>query len=305
MAAFEKQLRGAAPLHFSPIYLILISDPFERKFYVNKLYQFLLHYKPKLAFKNGEEGLEFTLFSEERVVHLEVEKGVKKKSDDLILIYSGDKCSAQFYEAIEKDVVCLDLSLEKPWEKKERLIEELQKIAKQGQKTLSLQVANKLVEQVGTDFSLLKNEVEKLVLFTSGKKAIEEKDIEEVTKTEKEVTAWQVAEAFVWKSKEMPNYEFKDLSDVLALIALVRHHIYLGIQICKGSDMPSLRKNQLEIYLPFCQKVGPKYFVERLLLLFDFEIKAKSGSFDPKLLWDLLVIHYDTLSTSKLTSSRC
>jgi hypothetical protein len=295
VAAFEKQLREASPLHFSPIYLILISDPYERKFYVQKLYQFLSHYKPKLVFKNGEEGLELTLFREERVVHLDVEKGVKKPSSDLILIYSGEKCTSTFYEAIENDVVCLDLSLEKPWEKKERLIEELQKIAKQGQKTLSIQVANKLLEQVGMDFSLLKNEVEKLVLFSSGKKLIEEKDIEEITKTEKEVTAWQVAEALVWKSKEMPIYQFKDLSDVLALIALVRHHIYLGIQICKGGDMPSLRKNQLEIYLPFCQKVGPEYFVERLLFLFEFELKAKSASFDPKLLWDLLVIYFENL----------
>jgi hypothetical protein len=304
VAAFEKQLREAAPLHFSHIYLILVSDPFERKFYVNKLYQFLLHYNPKLAFKNGEEGLELTLFSEERAVHLEVEKGVKTPPQDGFLIYSGEKCSSVFYEAIEKDVVCLDLSQEKPWEKKERLIEELQKIARQGQKTISLQVANRLVEQIGNDFATLKNEIEKLVLFASDKKTIEEKDIEEVTKTEKEVTSWQIAEALVWKNKELPKQEFKDLSDVLALIALVRHHIYLGIQICKGGDMPNLRKNQMEIYLPFCQKVGPQYFVERLLFLFDWEVKAKSSSFDPTLLWDLLVIHYDTLFTTEFTTSR-
>ncbi len=304
MAAFEKQLREAAPLHFSSVYLILVADPFERKFYVNKLYQFLLHYKPKLGFKNGEEGLELGLFSQERVVHLEVEKGVKIPSKDVILIYSGEKCSSLFYEAIERDVVCLDLSLEKPWEKKERLIEELQKIARQGQKTLSLQVANKLLEQVGNDFSTLKNEIEKLVLFASERKAIEEKDIEEVTKTEKEVTLWQVAEALVWKTRLLPRQEFKDFSDVLALIALARHHIYLGIQICRGTEMPNLRKNQMEIYLPFCQKVGSHYFVERLLFLFEWELKAKSSSFDPTLLWDLLVINYDTLSTTKLTTSR-
>ena len=303
VAAFEKQLREAAPNHFSKVYLILVTDPFERKFYVNRVCNFLCHYKPKLSVQSGFDALEMGLFSQERIVLLEVEKCVKSFPSDVIALISGDKCSSSFYEAIENEVVCLDLLLEKPWEKKERLIEELQKIARQGQKTISIQLANMLLEQVGNDFSALKNELEKLIIFIGDRKTIEEKDIQQLTKTEKEVTAWSIAEALVWKEKDFKRQEFKDLSDVLALIALVRHHIYLGIQICRG-DMNGLRKNQLDLYLPFCQKVGPHYFLERLVFLFEWEVKAKSSSFDPTLLWDLLVIHYDTLPTTEFASSR-
>ncbi len=303
-AAFEKQLREAAPDHFSKVYMILVSDPFERRYYVNKLYNFLAHYKPKLSFRSGEEALEMGLFSEERVVHLEAEKGIKSFPKDVIVIFSGEKCLPAFYKEIENEVVCLDLLLEKPWEKKERLIEELQRIARQGQKSISLHVASRLLEQVGNDFSSLKNELEKLLLFIGDRKIVEEKDIEEITKTEKEVTAWQIAEALVWKCKDVKRQEFKDLSEVLALIALVRHHIYLGIQICREKEISSLRKNQIDIYLPFCKKVGLFYFIERLLFLFEWEVKAKSSTFDPTLLWDLLVIHYDTLPTAEFASSR-
>lgn len=304
VAAFEKQLREAAPDHFSKIYMILVSCPYERKYYVSKLYNFIAHYKPKLGFRSGEDALEMGLFSEERVVHLESEKGLKSLPHDVIVIFSGEKCSPAFYKEIENDVVCLDLVLEKPWEKKERLIEELQRIARQGQKSISLSIANRLLEQIGNDFASLKNELEKLLLFIGDRKTVEEKDIEEITKTEKEVTAWQIAEALVWKCKGVKRQEFKDLSEVLALIALVRHHIYLGIQICREGEMPSLRKNQIDIYLPFCKKVGPLHFIERLLFLFEWEVKAKSSSFDPTLLWDLLVIHYDTLPTTEFASSR-
>ncbi len=303
VAAFEKQLKEAAPDKFSKIYLILVQDPYERKFYVNKLFKFLNYYKPKLSFSSGEEGLEMGLFSEERLVHLEVEKGLKGISKDVTVVYSGEKCTSSFYKEIENEVVCLDLAAEKPWEKKDRLVDEIQRIAKQGRKTISQFVANRLFEQIGADFSALKNEVEKLILYIGERKTIEERDIEEITKQEKEVTAWQIAEALVWKCKGVKRQEFKDLSEVLALIALVRHHIYLGIQICRSGQMPSLRKNQIDIYLPFCKKVGPIYFIDRLLFLFEWEVKAKSSSFDPTLLWDLLVIHYDTLPTTEFASS--
>ncbi len=285
--AFEKQLREAAPTHFSKIYAILVQDPFERRYYVNKLFSFLSHYRPKLVFQQGVEFLEQGLFAEEALVHIESE--VKIPSDRMV-VFSGEKCSQPFYDAIEGEVVCLDLTGEKPWEKKERLVEELQKIG--GQKKLSLQVANRLVEQVGSDFARLKNEVEKLVLFVGERKAIEEKDIDAVVSQEKENTAWQIAEALVWKHKKVERQELKDLSEVLALFALVRHHLYLGIQICRGEKVASLRKNQMDIYLPICQKVGPIYFVERLVTLFEWEVKAKSASFDPTILWDLLVISY-------------
>jgi hypothetical protein len=304
LTAFEKQLRQSAPLHFSKIYMILLSDPYERKYYVAKLFNFLSHYKPDLKFYSGEEHLEAGLFSEERVVHVENEKLLKNLAKDVIVIYSSDKCSNSTYEAIEKEVICLDLSSEKPWEKKERHIEELQKIAKFNQKSISIQLTNRLIEQVGTDFSILKNEMDKLVLFASDKKVIEESDIEQVTKTEKEVTSWQIAESIVWRTKEIKRGEFKDLSEVLAIIALLRHHIWIGIQICRGQEIPNLRKNQLDVYIPFCQKVGVDHFFDRLSLLFEWELKAKSSSFDPQILWDLLVINYDTISTSKFASSR-
>jgi hypothetical protein len=304
LSAFEKQLRQSAPMHFSRIYMVLLSDPYERKYYIAKLFNFLSHYKPNLKFFNGEEHLEQGLFSEERVVLLENEKLLKNLPSDVIAIFSGEKCSQTIYESIESEVICLDLSQEKPWEKKERLIEELQKIAKFNQKNISIQLANKLIEQVGNDFSVLKNEMDKLVLFLSDRKVIEESDIEQIIKTEKELTSWQIAESIVWRAKEIKRGEFKDLSEVLAMIALLRHHISIGIQICKGAEIPNLRKSQLETYLPFCQKVGVNYFFDRLMLLFEWELKAKSCSFDPQILWDLLVIHYDTLSTSKLASSR-
>ncbi|MBM3192386.1 MAG: hypothetical protein FJZ63_07045 [Chlamydiae bacterium] len=293
--AFEKQLREAAPAHFSKIYVVIVPDPFERRHYVNKLFSFLRHYRPKLELKQ-----EVDLFSEEVLILLEKEE--KPPKGAAFVIYALEKCSDNFYDKIEKDAVCLDLTSEKPWERKERLVEEVQKIAHP--KKVSLQIANKLVDQLGNDLSALKNEVEKLCTFAYDRKSIEESDLHQLTTQEKEMSLWQMAEALVWRQKKLERANIQDLSDSLALFALVRHHLNLAVQICRGEKVASLRKNQLDIYMAVCEKKGLLYFIERLVLLFEWEVKAKSTSIDPTLLWDLFVIHYDTLSTAQLASSR-
>ena len=237
-----------------------------------------------LSYQRGDFGL----FSHDAFVHMEEEVIPQAK----IVAFSGEACS--MYDAIEKDVVCLDLTQEKPWERKERLVQEVQR------KQIPLLLAQEIVERIGLDLARLMNEVEKLLTYAAKP---EKKDVEAIIPATDEATGWQVAEQVVWRHKPLVRQIVRDLSEVLSLFSLVRHHLQMGLQLCTGGTELSIRKNQRDLYAPICERMGASYFHAGLALLFEWEVKAKSVAIEPTLLWDLFIIHYDTLLTPQSAPS--
>ena len=65
-------------------------------------------------------------------------------------------------------------------------------------------------------------------------------------------------------------------------------------QVAAGQilEYKNLRPNQIEKYLSICREMGVSYFTEKLKILFEIELSAKSHMTNPTVLWELLVIKF-------------
>lgn len=307
LTAFQTHLKKSAPDHFSRIYAIFLEDEFERGYHSKKIFHFMQHYLPELKWESNLDALDqMSLFAESRLIGIELseemdEEDLAKKLMHLEpktrILLSGDKLRANLYEALKGEIVCLDLSAEKPWEKKKRILEELIKMAKGLQKNLNVDGANALIEQCGLDFAALKNELEKIASFVGKAGEISLSDIHKLCAFQKEQNFWTIAEDTVWKGDaEVPI--FKDLSAWLGLVGQIRYQLYIGIEICdqmaKGEaiHIKNVRPNQIEWMAPKARALGVGYFIDRLKALFELELLAKSHTVNPSVLWDLLVVKF-------------
>lgn len=308
LASFHKHLKESAPDNFSEMYALIMSDAYERTYYAKKMYALFSHFRPGLKIEWCSQ-VESSLFAEERLVVTDEIKVVHLDPKTRVIML-GSSIPQEVYETLKKEMVCLDLSDEKPWDRKTRYLEEMIKMAKGEGKRLDAETANFLLERMGMDFPALHNEVAKLCCYVGDGAVITSEHVKAISGKTKEATTWQIAESLVWQGHA--EAEFKDLSELLALFSQIRFHLYAGVELSGQAaagvtlSYKNLRKKELDRYGAFCQKVGVSYFLERLMTLFEMELMAKNYGADPAVLWDLLVIRfssYDVASTSQFTKS--
>lgn len=314
LSAFLKQIQAATPNHFSSIYSIAMKDAFERRYLAKKLYLFLRHYRPNMELESIADAKHLSLqsdslFSTERFVVIEdVDKWKKGDLDrlgkdlelagsGLTVLLLGEQIPNGLFRKIEKDIVALDLSGEKPWDRKRRIGEEVLKIAKAYGKTISFDVVEALLARVGEDFALIKNEVEKLCTFVGKREVIVKGDIEAVVSVGVEESLWNVAEAVVFGgSFERPK--FKDLAEVFGVLGQIRYYLNIGLELASQVEASlepkhaSLRPKQLDLLLPKCRALGSRYFASKICELFEKEVDAKTNYANFNVLWDLVVISF-------------
>ena len=314
--AFEKNLRGSAPDHFSKVYAFLIKDRFERLFFSDKLYNFLKHFKPNLTKEvfHVDQGeaivLSRDLFSiEERFVIIDnIEK--IKKSDlcqlieevegvdcETTILLLGESISQDIYKALMSDIVVFDLTAEKPWEKKKRLMTELIKMASREKKRIDVSAVDLLVESVGNDLARLKSELEKLLVFTEGKAQVEVSDVRQMTMPTKEKSYWQMARDLI-DGKSVERGRIKDLSDWLIFAGQVRNQLMSLIQITemieKGETpyIEGMRVKELNHLTDVAKTRSVFDFLKLVDMLFEFELEAKENGAHPDHMVDMLQIAF-------------
>jgi hypothetical protein len=309
--AFQKHLTSSAPDHFLPVYGFIIKDSYERRYMIEKTYRFLKHYFPQLEMEVLEEGkaLETSLFSNERLIVIDgIEKWkgaelkrliveVKEASPKNRFALAGEGIPASFYDAVEQNLVCLDLSQEKPWDRKKRLLEEGIQIGMKIGKKISIPVMEEILLRVGEDLGALKNEVEKLALYQMKKQEITLEDVALLTKERIGENSWRIAEGVVL-GESIEDPDCRDLSDLFALFGQIRFFLYIGLELTekmkKGLPLmhPSLKKGQIEKWAFFVSRIDPDFFSKALCFLFEREVEAKTFFVNPSVLWDRIVIQF-------------
>src|SRR5690606_12214304 len=81
------------------------------------------------------------------------------------VILEGEKLDSSFYEEVLKHILVLDLTKEKPWDRKARILSWLSGFAKKEKKELSQELADHLYENTNKDLSLMLQELSKLLCF--------------------------------------------------------------------------------------------------------------------------------------------
>jgi hypothetical protein len=313
LAAFQRHLKESSPNHFSKIYAVVIGDTYERRFYAGKMVKLFRHFKPQMKEEwcSLAGGLEGSLFDEERILLISLpEKGKKdslqalaktlksvSEKDKVVVI--GESLPLEFYEILKGEMVVLDLSGEKPWEKEKRYKEELIKEAKMQGKRLDVQSVNLLVDRTGVDFAVLLSELNKLITFVGNGLEILPQHVEAMTPITREQNFWNIAEGLVFEQGgKTAKVDFYDLSEFLAFLGQVRFYLYGGLEIYQQISLKqqlkfrNMRPQQIEKYEFLCKEKGDAYFVGKLKAVFEIEVLAKSYGTNLSVLWEMLLIKF-------------
>lgn len=318
IVAFDKHLKEAFPDHLAPIFLIVAPCDYERRKNIDKI-SFLLQKKDPHVRIVRLSGLESSLEHVKGelltpslwggltlVIYTEVDK-VKNNAllgehfppgVHLILGASGFKAVSELYQKGKKDVIALDLSDEKPWEKERRLQDWLIEQARLQQKTLNSDVVHYLMQHLGPDLATLDQELTKLICYVGDKPRIELEDAKAICGTRDLFTGWQLAEKIIWDRATALGEKLSDLGFLFPFIGQLRYHLQLGYRLAelvesKASPgdikhhFPTLRPQQLEKFTAQARARRPIFFHRGLEALYHLEFSAKSSPLDISVLFDL------------------
>lgn len=336
--AFEKHLKEAYPDHLSLVYIVACPFEFERKRLVNKILSWFQKRDSRLTLNRRsaatvslQELLEpfqsQSLFPEQSCVILsEVEKLKKPGLEALassvahpsssrihrlvILESASFKNLSDLYHTCKKEVVVLDLSDEKPWDRQRRLKEWLVEKVAEEKKKISTEATAFLFEQIGYEWSCLEQEIEKLICYIGARGTVELKDVEAICSSRPLTTGWERAEQMVWGKEIPPADPLMDLSALLMQMGQVRYHLQLGGQLAayveRGATsheiqkaLPQLKPAHFDRYLSFTRQRKSPFFREALAVLFELDLLSKSSSLDPDFLWDYFASKIAILKNSQ------
>jgi hypothetical protein len=214
---------------------------------------------------------------------------LKEKGPDLVVILTGSKAPAKIMAA-SLDMSVLDLSKEKPWDHKKRVIAALIEIAAKAGKAIEYSALEKLIEVSGLDLGLLEQQLELLICYTGFRKEITINDLSTLGVAKQKQKTWSLADYFAFGQGQVPILEEMADADFYSLIVQIRSRIGLAIKIKEGVECVDLSQSLLSKYTTWCQYLSKRYFVEALLELYDVERLSKTASFSTALLLDMLFV---------------
>jgi DNA polymerase III delta subunit len=217
----------------------------------------------------------------------------------LLLGAETSKGFTEFYQKSKQELILLDFSEEKPWDKQKRVQQELVQRAQQEGKRLTPGAVTRLCDLCGFDPLLLEQEFAKISTYVGARKEIEERDVEKIGSFSHVATGWQIAEGLVWGKTVFVAPSLVDLSFLLALIGQVRFYLQQGRQLgwCLeqrkspeeiGKILPQLRSTQMQKLTTSLKTRKMPYFDEALDVLFEVELLSKNSNLSPVALLDLL-----------------
>ncbi len=205
------------------------------------------------------------------------------------------------YQKAKKELVLLDFSEEKPWDKEKRVQQEMIQLVRKEGKVLHPEAFNRLIFLCGLEPLILESELIKIMTYVGDRKEILEKDVNAISSASASATGWQLSEGLVWgEALSMPSSAI-DLTFLLSFFGQVRFYLNQGRQLgwCLQQKMNS---EEISKYLPQLkpaqfQKISlalrlrkMAYFDAALLALYEIELLSKNSSISAFFLFDLLQI---------------
>lgn len=331
LRAFEKHLNSAAPAHFSPIYMVLDKDRFTRKMAVDAVQTALLKDQKnrELCLKvfEGDRLTESALFdelnalsffSEMQVIVLDLSEKPPKaltkaleeycaapsKSKFLLISAPSVSSSTNFYKAVEKAGIILEVAEEKGKEKEKNLIDWISsRVASKGKK-IDSQASHLLVQQTGSDQALLYNELDKLFCYVDDRPAITVQDVSTLCASVNHETIWQLGEALFRRDAATALRISKALMNegtaFLQLIRQVRNQFQTEFQVCSllsnggtkddvAKLFPYMKGFILDRHTQMAQAYGLARFKKGMQNIDAIELMAKNSNTEHDLLADMLI----------------
>lgn len=330
---FEQYLIETPTLQLSNLFLILGSEHFVRKIAIDKVINAILSTQSNIDLcvrrleaekvqvdSLEEELMAFPLFGSKQIIVIEntelLGKNVQKfletyflrpNSTTFLILSSASLGKAvSFKQKIEKSGVILEIEEEKGAAKEQRMCAWVtQKVESLGKK-ISQKACQILVKQVGTDMSMLNNEVEKLLCFIGSRKEISMEDIQQVCAVMNMETIWQLGEAIFLreapKALRISKALMAEGATFLSLLRQLRFQLQTDFQVCsiieKGDPSTNITKRFpymkgyiLELHMKFAKAYGMARFKKSMQKIDEMELLAKNSQIDENLLTEILITH--------------
>lgn len=308
VAAFEKHLAQAAPNHLAKNYLVVVSCPFERRLFVDKIVSYFPNADFKICASYPEAMATLqtpSLFGQLPAVFLDGIDQIKEKKNleiarlspgILLLGASGMKGVFDLYQKGKKELVVLDLSEEKPWERRRRIGEWIVERGRLEGKVISFALAEMIIDMIGLEVASLLNETLKLFCFVGERKEITKEDVLAICSTRDLATGWALAEAVILENRGIGREKSGDLNFLLPFMGQLRYQLHQILQIAEQLEHhkevycpPQMRPQTFEKYLAAARHKKSLYFSEKLRGLYELERQLKSTNIDPSLLFDRFI----------------
>lgn len=315
LRALEKHLEGNPS--FPTVYFIACPHEIDRREIAHKIalsiYQrdsdsSLLCFSGSLGFAGALNELQTeNLFSLSRAVFLDeadklkeeessyLKSWIQRPSGKLFLIVGIENARtlASFLPLVKKEVILLDLLLEKPWDRQHRLIEDLQIMASHAKIVVDQEVFDFLLQHLGMDWALLKNELEKLLCYASQKKRLILEDAQALVAGGVFPEGWVLAEQLIFNPYSLGLSPRLDSPSFISLLGQIRYYLRMGRQIALGEEKGHLplKPYQVQKFGNKAREKGLQFFEKGLVALNEVEALAKSSSISSELLLNRFIIN--------------
>jgi len=206
---------------------------------------------------------------------------------------------SDLYQKTKKELVLLDFSDEKPWNKQKRVQQEMLQLVQKEGKTIYPNAFNRLVFLCGSEPLILESELIKIMTYVGDSKEISEKDVDAICASSAVATGWQLSEGLVWgETLSMPEASI-DLTFLLSFLGQVRFYLQQGRQVgwCLQQRMdseeiskylPQLKPAQFQKIKSALRQRRMAYFDAALGSLSEIELLSKNSNMTPAFLFSLL-----------------
>ncbi|MBJ7449352.1 MAG: hypothetical protein JHC93_03210 [Parachlamydiales bacterium] len=321
LSAFDIAVKKKASPHFS-LYLINVKDEMEGKTIAQEtLKQWNLpvkrYHADQMTDAQLKEELSFiSLFDERRVVLIERLEKLKKNnltlleketfSPSVIFILCATSLKNEaLNQRAEKEGMLLDLSSEKPWERQDRFLHWIHQMANSLQKKITDEAARKLLQQVGFQPPLLKNELDKLSCFVGQCPQITLNDLMQVCVQMALEPSWHWTNAILQKKAPLACHlgrsQLEAGGSIQGMLVQLRTQFQTSYRlVClvkEGRNFQDLQREfpqirgekalQQAVYL--AEGYGMASLRKGIVSISEIDLLSRSSISDPYLLMDLLI----------------
>lgn len=225
-------------------------------------------------------------------------------SISIALSFTALAVNTRLYKGIEKNGCLIDIPEEKSWEKEKKALEWLLQEAVRQHVKIDPKAAQVLVKQIGPDYALLAQELEKLICYTFERKTITSRDIETLSIHMPSETAWQLGEAiFLRNSGQALRIAQSLLQSGVAFLTLlrqIRSQFQTELQVCSiltsggsaehvSQQFPYMKGRILELHLNMAKSYGLDRFCKGMVCIDEHELIAKNNPIEHELLAQRLI----------------
>ncbi len=228
---------------------------------------------------------------------------IKQPNQDVTLILTAEAIhrSSQFYKTAEAEGVMLDVPEQKPWEKERTIQEWFTGYTQQSGYTIEPQALQIMCKQLGSDFSILKNEWSKLCCYVGDRKHIQLKDVLTICHVINMSTVWELGTAIftgqVATATQIATKLLRNGESLIGLLRMMRSQVQTDFQVCtilrQGGSVtetfPYMRGQILQQHSQQAMQFGLERFKRAMIAIDRTELFAKQQSVDETLLIEKLI----------------